>query len=222
MGWGEAWCWHIFCNDHALLRQLVERSNHRLTSLFPCLPHPTDTTKAKGTKHHTMLFTALMKRSAGLAAASSVRSASRFAMLALGAQRCLSDSSGGGDMGGGGGSITYSGGQATSGQGGFYGAGGARASKAQTAHRPEAVAHAADIKSLRILMEEVDELQVELRAATELPKQISIKSAIKKKASGREMTELLKRLELKGQPVWGMSVSERDLVKEARRLFNSC
>jgi hypothetical protein len=71
-------------------------------------------------------------------------------------------------------------------------------------------------------MEEVDELQVELRAATELPKQISIKSAIKKKASGREMTELLKRLELKGQPVWGMSVSERDLVKEARRLFNSC
>ncbi|GAB5033641.1 Hypothetical protein NocV09_01401730 [Nannochloropsis oceanica] len=169
-----------------------------------------------------MLFTALMKRTAGLAAASSAGSANRFPMLTLGALRCLSDSSGGGDMGGGGGSITYSGGQATSGQGGFYGAGGARASKAQTAHRPEAVAHAADIKSLRILMEEVDELQVELRAATELPKQISIKSAIKKKASGREMTELLKRLELKGQPVWGMSVSERDLVKEARRLFNSC
>ena len=36
------------------------------------------------------------------------------------------------------------------------------------------------------------------------------------------MTALLKRLELKGQPVWGLSVSERDLVKEARRLFNSC
>jgi len=172
-----------------------------------------------------MLLTALVKRTAGLAssAAAAATTGRRVPVLALGAQRCwLSDSSGGGGMGGGGGSITYSGGQATSGQGGFYGAGGARASKAQTAHRPEAVAHAADIKSLRVLLEEVDELQVELRAATELPKQISIKSAIKKKASGREMTELLKRLELKGQPVWGMSVSERDLVKDARRLFNSC
>ena len=140
------------------------------------------------------------------------------------ARRWLSDSSGGGgDMGGdGGGSITYSGGQATSGQGGFYGAGGARATKAQTKHRPEAVAHAADIKSLRKLMEEVEELEVELRGAQELPKQISIKASIKKKASGKEMTELLKRLELKGQPVWGLSVSERDLVKEARKLLNSC
>ena len=169
-----------------------------------------------------MHISALVKKTAGLAAASwAATTGRRVPMLALGARRWLSDSSGG-DMGGGGGSITYSGGQATSGKGGFYGAGGARANKAQTAHRPEAVAHAADIKSLRVLMEEVDELQVELRAATELPKQISIKSAIKKKASGREMTELLKRLELKGQPVWGMSVSERDLVKEARRLFNSC
>jgi hypothetical protein len=73
-----------------------------------------------------------------------------------------------------------------------------------------------------MLMEEVEELEVQLRSADELPKQISIKSAIKKKASGRDMTELLKRLELKGQPVWGLSVSERDLVKEARRRFNSC
>jgi hypothetical protein len=128
---------------------------------------------------------------------------------------------GGDQSGGDGGSITYSGGQATTGQGGFYGAGGARATKAQTKHRPEAVAHAADIKSLRKLMDELEELESELRGTTELPKQISIKASIKKKASGREMTDLLKRLELKGQPVWGLSVSERDLVKEARKMFTS-
>lgn len=58
--------------------------------------------------------------------------------------------------------------------------------------------------------------------AKELSQQIAVKAALKKKASGKEMTALLKRLELKGQPVWGLSVSERDLVKEARRLFNSC
>ncbi len=35
--------------------------------------------------------------------------------------------------------------------------------KLRTKHRPEAVAHAADIKSLRALMEEVYELEGELR-----------------------------------------------------------
>ena len=38
----------------------------------------------------------------------------------------FSDAAGGGDMGDGSSNITYSGGQATQGQGGFYGAGGAR------------------------------------------------------------------------------------------------
>lgn len=61
-----------------------------------------------------------------------------------------------------------------------------------------------------------------IRQAKELSQQIAVKAALKKKASGKEMTALLKRLELKGQPVWGLSVSERDLVKEARRLFNKC
>lgn len=56
----------------------------------------------------------------------SVRSRPSAAPLSI-PIRALSDGMGG-DMGGGdGGSITYSGGQATSGQGGFYGAGGARA-----------------------------------------------------------------------------------------------
>lgn len=178
-----------------------------------------------------MLLPSLAKRFLGLgcametaAAVSAATIKNRRPYIAVGGmQRFFSDGGGGGAMDGdGGGSITYSGGQATSGQGGFYGAGGARANKTQTKHRPEAVAHAADIKSLRMLMEEVEELEVQLRSADELPKQISIKSAIKKKASGRDMTELLKRLELKGQPVWGLSVSERDLVKEARRRFNSC
>lgn len=92
----------------------------------------------------------------------------------------------------------------------------------RTKHRPEAVAHAADIVQLRNLMDEVLELESQLRSATDMPRKIQIKASIKKKMTGREMTELLTRLELRGQPVWGLSVSERALVKEARRLFNSC
>lgn len=66
------------------------------------------------------------------------------------------------------------------------------------------------------------ELEHQLRQASDMPRKIQIKASIKKKMTGREMTDLLKRLELRGQPVWGLSVTERALVKEARRLFNSC
>lgn len=92
----------------------------------------------------------------------------------------------------------------------------------RTKHRPEAVAHAADIKTLRKLMEEVHDLEHQLAHTTELPKKIQMKATLKKKMTGKEMVEVLKRLEMKGQPVWGLSVSERALVKDARKLFNSC
>lgn len=59
------------------------------------------------------------------AAATSTASRPAAAVIAL-RRRAFSDAAGG-DMGGdGSGNITYSGGQATQGQGGFYGAGGAR------------------------------------------------------------------------------------------------
>eukprot|EP01083_Nonionella_stella_P214019 771398_1 len=60
-------------------------------------------------------------------------------------------------------SITYSGGQASEGQGGFYGSGGARVSKLETEHRPEMMALAADVESLTLLMEEVYKLDAMLK-----------------------------------------------------------
>lgn len=93
----------------------------------------------------------------------------------------------------------------------------------RTKHRPEALAHAEDIKKLRALMEEVYELEDELSGnEVELPKKIQIKAAIKKKMASRECADLLKRLELKGAPVWGLSTKEREMVREARRKLNAC
>ena len=60
--------------------------------------------------------------------------------------------------------ITYSGGQATVGQGGFYGSGGSRSSSSpDSRQRPEAVAHAADIKSLHNVISELDILESKVR-----------------------------------------------------------
>ena len=44
-------------------------------------------------------------------------------------------------------------GQASDGQGGFYGSGGARASKLETEHRPEMLAMASDVENLTMLMD---------------------------------------------------------------------
>lgn len=60
-----------------------------------------------------------------LAPMAAARRAPAAAALAL-RRAAFSDAAGGGDMGDGSSNITYSGGQATQGQGGFYGAGGAR------------------------------------------------------------------------------------------------
>ena len=60
--------------------------------------------------------------------------------------------------------ITSSGGQATVGQGGFYGSGGSRSSSSpDSRQRPEAVAHAADIKSLHNVISELDILESKVR-----------------------------------------------------------
>lgn len=72
-------------------------------------------------------------------------------------------------------------------------------------------------------MSEVYELEQELQAAdNDMSKKIQMKATIKKKVASRDMTDLLKRLELRGEPVWGLSTKERQLVKEARTKLNAC
>lgn len=122
-------------------------------------------------------------------------------------------------------SITYSGGQATSGQGGYYGAGGSRAvGGLNVKHRSDALAHVEDIAKMRSIMAEVHEMESQLNAVADkdIAVKIQVKGNIKKKMTSREMFELLGKLEMKGEPVWGLSQTERELVKEARRKVNSC
>jgi len=125
-------------------------------------------------------------------------------------------------------SITYSGGQASEGQGGFYGSGGARVSKLETEHRPEMVALAADVENLTLVMEEIDKLDAMLMEEKEKSdssvtgKSLEISSTIKKVMTSVDVMDCLNRLEVEGEPVWGLSSEERDLVHAARQKVNEC
>ena len=46
-------------------------------------------------------------------------------------------------------------------------------------------------------------------------------AALRRKASGQQISTLLKRLEINGEPRWGLSASEREVVVNAREKFNS-
>lgn len=126
--------------------------------------------------------------------------------------RCMSDS------------VTYSGGHASQGQGGFYGSGGSRAKNtSHPTHRPEAIARVADIKELTQIMEAAEAMETELRTLTNVvnSRTIELKARLKKTVSNPKVLELLNRLEIKGEPVWGLSSKERDLVRLARQKYNS-
>ena len=49
---------------------------------------------------------------------------------------------------------------------------------------------------------------------------IEVKARISKLISNKQVNELLNRLEIKGEPVWGLSTKERDLVRAARAKYN--
>ena len=125
--------------------------------------------------------------------------------------------------------ITYSGGQATEGQGGFYGSGGSRATLTPTSeHRPEMLALAVDVQKVTAVMEEVDRLESLLMrekedsASAVTGKSIEIKSSIKKLMTSPEFMEALNKLEVMGEPVWGLSSDERELIILAREKVNEC
>lgn len=121
-------------------------------------------------------------------------------------------------------SVTYSGGQASQGQGGFYGSGGSRAAKqSQPIHHPEALARVADIKELSKIMENVESMENELRNLGSVvnSRSIELRARLKKTISNPMVLELLNRLEIKGEPVWGLSTKERDLVRLARGKYSA-
>eukprot|EP00956_Cyclotella_meneghiniana_P014532 scaffold21794_cov47-Cyclotella_meneghiniana.AAC.2 len=122
----------------------------------------------------------------------------------------------------------YSGGQASEGQGGFYGSGGARVSTTETEHKPEMMALATDVENLTLVMEEVYNLEQTLEEEKAKAdggvsgKTLEISSKIKKIMTSVDVMETLKRLEVEGEPVWGLSSEERELVHDARQKVNEC
>lgn len=119
-------------------------------------------------------------------------------------------------------SITYSGGQASEGQGGFYGSGGARVARGPVSWDAKAVASAEAIASLTGLMGEAQELELLIRGGEPLDETvIEAKGALKRLMTGETTAALLERLEMGGEPVWGLSQKERRLVRDARALLTA-
>ena len=119
-------------------------------------------------------------------------------------------------------SITYSGGPASEGQGGFYGSGGARVAKGPVSWDTKAVASSEAISTLTGLMEEAFKLEETIRSGDDLDDAvIEAKGALKKLMTGDEVTELLEGLEMGGEPVWGLSTKERHLVREAKEKIHA-
>ena len=91
------------------------------------------------------------------------------------------------------------------------------------------LALAADVTNITNTMKEVENLEQLLLEATEdktnneiTGKTIEIKSKIKKACTNPEFMESLNRLEMNGEPIWGLSGDERDMIVNARCKVNEC
>jgi hypothetical protein len=124
--------------------------------------------------------------------------------------------------------VQYSGGQATEGQGGYYGSGGARVLPQEgvsgDASRQNMLALAADVQKITAVMKELDTLEGLLECETDATagRSIELKAGIKKLMTHPEVLESLNRLEIQGEPVWGLSSEERELIITAREKVNEC
>lgn len=98
----------------------------------------------------------------------------------------------------------------------------------ETEHKPEMVALATDVENLTLVMEEVYKLEEMLEEEKDKAdggvsgKTLEISSKIKKIMTSVDVMECLKRLEVEGEPVWGLSSEERELVYDARQKVNEC
>jgi len=116
--------------------------------------------------------------------------------------------------------LKYSGGQATEGQGGYYGSGGARVLPTTTAeHHTELLALAADVEKIDVTMKELEVLESLLSSEETnkvTSKSIELRQNIKKLMTSPEFLDSLNRLEVNGQPIWGLNSDEREMITLAR------
>ena len=125
--------------------------------------------------------------------------------------------------------VQYSGGQATTGQGGFYGSGGVRSIEEEEQQeaaglREGVLAMAADVQNITAVVKEVEMLEglLDNESDPASGRSIELKANIKKLMTNAEVTKTLERLEIQGEPVWGLSSEERELVTLAREKVNDC
>jgi hypothetical protein len=132
----------------------------------------------------------------------------------------------------------YSGGQASEGQGGFYGSGGARAgadpaadddpaSSTTNSVRTKMVALTKNIETIRTTMDEVEEIEEMIRDKHPTthntdPSMIEAKHKLKKLCTSVTFVEALNNVFINNEPVWGLSTSERELILLARDKMNEC
>jgi len=82
---------------------------------------------------------------------------------------------------------------------------------------------AEDVTKLSSIMGEVETLEHLLQSETEVTsRSIELRGSIKKLMTSPDVMDCLNRLEIQGEPVWGLTVEERDLVKFARSKVNEC
>eukprot|EP00975_Prorocentrum_lima_P040575 8519044-Prorocentrum_lima.AAC.1 len=74
------------------------------------------------------------------------------------------------------------------------------------------------MERLEEIMNEVEELETAAVAEEGSLNDVLLqnKAAVKELVTSSEMTNLLSRLEMNGQPKWGLSTREREIVKSAR------
>jgi hypothetical protein len=126
--------------------------------------------------------------------------------------------------------ITYSGGQPSKGQGGFYGSGGSRkidATVSTESQRSKLLALASDVEYISNVMDKVLELESLLQDEQKQNKEVSnrsieLKSKMKQLVGTPEFLQCLDRLEIQGAPIWGLTTQEHELLKAAREKVNNC
>jgi hypothetical protein len=86
------------------------------------------------------------------------------------------------------------------------------------------LALAGDVQMIEKLMSELEVLENLLRGEAQAVsgKAMEIKASIKKLMTDPAVLEALNRLEIEGQPVWGLSSAEREMIMTAREKVNNC
>ena len=110
----------------------------------------------------------------------------------------------------------------------------------QNQERNKMLAMAHDVQTVRLVMQELDLLESLLRNEEESksttgssgspsssldavsPKSMEIKNSMKKLMTSTDFLESLNNLEVQGEPAWGLSCEEREMIVLAREKVNAC